>query len=82
MMLINYSHCNSTISGIICNLKNQLEIQIAYFNKRRAEGIVYMENYISDFMNLALMVFKNKRKVRIHHIHCVLIEIRLIIERG
>lgn len=81
MVVINYSH-DSPISGMNCNLKNQLETQIAWFSKRRAEGIVYMwENSIVVFMNLGLMVLKYKREVQMHPIHCVLLEILLIIEK-
>lgn len=32
-------------------------------------------------MNLGLMLLNYKREVQMHHIHCVLIEIMLIIEK-
>lgn len=49
MVWINYSGDNNSISGVTCNLKNQLEIHITWFNKREAEGIVYMGEFYFRF---------------------------------
>lgn len=35
MVWVNYSHDNNNISGMTYNLKNQLEIQIAWFDQKR-----------------------------------------------